>query len=346
MSTQVMGIKIWYWFIIIAVLGSGLGYWSLPILGSGWFSTGGTTVTPRPIPDEEIYYGACTFKITLTDYFTGTDFTGSVANEAAALYHSKPSVGAAGASVTPGTTGATHEILESDKGYVWFYFYAGDDGYFVDSLFQASNARVTESEWTDFDNDGTDEFIFKAWVGDVGVRGQGLTPVVSFAAAVVDEDDGTIGDDNPADQTGAGTGAQTESITWKFSGITAEDGYYLGRMYIMTNETVGGDDTRMKELQMSGGWTIGGRTTWGAPIREENGNYTAWYWDPVDYDEAHNAIPVWRGTNAPDSMYVTLTISCNYESGDATKFTIYMDWVQPDGVIDTDTDDVTIDSGS
>ena len=343
LNKKVIGLKVWHWIIIIVLLGAYMGWWTIPIISDYLKTTGDGG--PGPTPGEDIYYGACTFKITMTDYFTGADSTGASSTEAAALYHNKPGVGMAGASVTPGVTGNTHEILESDNGYVWFYFYAGDDLYFVDSLF-SGNSRVTESEWSDFDNDGTDEFIFRAWVGDVGVRGQGLTPVVSFAAATVDEDDGTIADDNPADQTSIGTSKTTASITWKLSGFTAEDGYYLARLYISTNETIGGTDIRFKELQLSGGWTVGGQSSWGAPIREENGNYTAWYVAPSAYDEAHNAIPMWRGTNAPDSLYVTVNIECMYESGDATKFDIYFDWVQPDGAIDTDTDDVTLDSGS
>jgi hypothetical protein len=342
-NKKVMGLKVWHWIIVIALFGAYLGYWQLPIV-SDFLSGQNVTPTPGPSPGEEIYYGACTFKITMTDYFTGSDSTSAATNEAAALYHSKPGIGAAGASVTPGTTGATHEILESDKGYIWMYFYAGDDVYFVDDLFNAANSRVSESEWIDFDSDGTDEFIFKAWVGDVGERGQGLTPVVSFAASTVDEDDGSIADDNPADITGIGeTSGTVTAITWKISGCTAEDGYYLARMYVATNDTRGGDDVRMAELTISGGWTIGGQTSWGAPISESNGNYEAWYWAPADYTEPHNAIPMWRGTNAADSLYITLNVKSYFETNDRVQFTIYLDWVQPDGGIDTDSDAVVLD---
>jgi hypothetical protein len=279
----------------------------------------------------------------MTDYFTGSDSTGAATNEAAALYHAKPGIGTGGASITPGTTGTTHEILESDEGYVWIYFYAGDDVYFIDTNFVSSNSRVTEAEWTDFDSDGSDEYIFKAWVGDVGQRGQGLTPVVSFAAATVDEDDGSIADDNPADISGVGeTSGTVTAVTWKISGLTAEDGYFLGRLYIATNDTRGGDDVRCAELTLSGGWTIIGQTSWGAPTLESNGDYEAWYWNPSDYTEAHNAIYCWRGTNAADSMYVTLNVESYFETNDEVQFTLYLDWVQPDGNIDTDSDAVVV----
>jgi hypothetical protein len=342
MSSKVLGIKIWHWALIIIIGAAVLGYIELPII-SDWLHPQ-QTITPGLEPGEEIYYGACTFKITMTDYFAGTDFTGSATNEAAALYHSKPGIGAAGASVTPGTTGNTHEILESDQGYIWFYFYAGDDAYFMDHLFVGDNSRVTEAEWNDFDDDGTDEYIFKAWVGDVGVRGQGLTPVVSFAAAVIDEDDGSIADDNPSDITGVGeTSGTVTAITWKISGMTAEDGYFLGRLYIATNATRGGDDVRCAELTLSGGWTIIGQTSWGAPVSESNGNYEAWYWlGGADYTEAHNAIKLYRGTNAADSLYVTLNVESYYETNDEVEFTLYLDFVQPDGNIDTDSDAVNV----
>ena len=338
-----MGLKVWHWIVIAIVLAAWTGVVYVPVL-SDIFKTGTTTPTPGPEPGEDIYFGACTFKITMSDYFTGADSTGDSSSEAASLFHSKPGIGSAGASVTPGTTGNTHEVLESDQGYVWFYFYSGDDLYFMDHLFSAANPRVTEHEWLDYDNDGKDEFIFKAWVGDAGIRGQGLTPVIVFATSTVDEDDGTIADDNPTDSTGVGEVSGTvTAITWKLSGITAEDGYWLGRLYIATNATRGGDDVRCAELTLSGGWTIIGQTSWGAPVSESNGNYEAWYFlGGADYTEQHNAIKIFRATNTADAMYVTLNVKTYYETNDRVEFTLYLDFVQPDGNIDTDSDGVNI----
>jgi hypothetical protein len=125
--------------------------------------------------------------------------------------------------------------------------------------------------------------------------------------------------------------------------MTAEDGYYLGRLYIATNSTRGGDDVRCAELTLSGGWTIGGQTTWGGPVSESNGDYEAWYYlGGADYTEAHNAIPMWRGTNAADALYITLNVKSYFETNDDIGFTLYMDWVQPDGNIDTDSDVVDL----
>jgi hypothetical protein len=345
MSTKVMGLKVWHWLVIAIIVASGLGYISLPYLGSGWLSTGDGNGDQGPQPGEEIYYGACDFRFIYTDYFAGTDATGSSTNEAASLFHTKPGSGVAGTAISVhATTSTSAEILEGDDGYVWFYFYGGDDYYFLDDVFVNSNERVVEHQWSDYDNDGTDEFIFKAWVGDVGKRGQGLTPVCVFAAVGVDEDDGTISDDNPADITGVGEVSGTvTAITWKFSGIAAEDAYYIGRLYVATNDTRGGDDVRCAELTLSGGWTIGGQTSWGAPVSEANGDYEAWYFTGGDdYTEPHNAIPVWRGTNAADAMYLTLNVKTYYETSDEVEFTIYIDFVQPDGNIDTDSDGVNI----
>jgi hypothetical protein len=133
------------------------------------------------------------------------------------------------------------------------------------------------------------------------------------------------------------------TITWKFSGITAEDGYYLARLFFVTNETRVGDDVRLKDVSISGGWTFDGPSSISAPVLETSGDYEAYYINPTDYTEISNAIPVYRGTRAADSLYITLNVDCYLESGDSISITIYVDWVTAEGSIDQDSDAVNID---
>lgn len=331
MSQKIFGLKLWHWIVIIALIGAYMGYWSIPII-SDYMKPG--AVTPGPTPGVEIYYGAFTIKPISSDYFTGVDLDGT--NEAYVMYHQKPGLGVTGVAITA-DSGSSVEILKEDEGYVWMSFYHGDDTYLAEEAFIAANSRLTEVQWVDFDNDGKDELIAKVWCGDIGIPGQGLTPIVALSVPLVDEDDGTIADDDPSDQLSCGTGTQTITITWQWSGIAAEDGYFLGRMYFITNETYGGTDLRLKELTLSGGWTIGGQTYWSAPTSEENGDYVAWYFKPSDYTEPSNALPMWRGTKAADTLYATLTCETTFDGSDSyLEISMMMDWIQPDGAIDSD----------
>jgi hypothetical protein len=290
------------------------------------------------ISEEEIYYGSAQFKIVQGDFFTGASV--SPTNAKYVLYHSKPGVGVTGTSIS--ASGTTTELLKSDKGYVWMEIYGGDDYYLMEDEFLAGNGRVAESYWDDYDGDGKDEFVVKLWVGDIGERGQGLTPVVSLSLPLLDEDTASWSDDDPSDQSGIGTGETTVTITWKLSGITAEDGAVFGRLYFATNSTRGGDDVRFEEMSLSGGWTIKGQTSWGAPVYEENGNYEAWYIRTDDYLEPHNGIAVYRSTNAADALYVTVSVRCTFETGDVVSVTLYADVIGPDGDVTTVSDAVNL----
>ena len=283
-------------------------------------------LAPGGVAPGEFYYGSAQFKLVQTDYFTG----GAVSPTSAVytLYHVRPRTGVSGTAIT--ASGTTTEIFKADGGKVYMAIYGGTDYYLVEPDVYNSNPRITSHYYEDFDNDGTDELIVELDVSDVGERGQGLTPVVSISLPLVDEDISGLTSDNPADQSSIGTTATTVTITWKVSGLTAEDGVTLQRIYFATNSSRGGDDLRFETLTISGGWTVNGQDTWGAPVHEENGDYEAWYMRPADYLEPHAGTLVWRGTNADDSLYVTVSIRCMFESAEDHLVDLYMDFLDPD----------------
>jgi len=290
------------------------------------------------LPAEQIYYGAAQFKVVQGNYFTGAAVTPT--NPIYTMFHSKPTKGVAGTAIT--ASGTTTEINKEDNGYVYMEIYGGDDYYIKEDAFllESTNPRIKDSYWEDFDADGKDDFIIKLWVGDVGERGQGLTPVVSLSLPLVSEDDGNIADDNPADITGIGTSEVVKSCTWKLSGIPEQKGYAIARLYIGTNTTRGGDDIRFENLKMYGGWTVEGQSSWSMPIREENGNYEAWYIATSDYTEVHLATKILREKNVADALFVELSARCTFETGDHITVTLYVDFITAEGNIDSISDAV------
>ena len=297
-------------------------------------------ITEEGEGEYEGYFGTCSFKLVQGDFFSGAAVT--PANAKYVLFHQVPGKGVTGTAIT--ASGTTTEILKSDKGQLWMEIYGGDDYFLMESEFLASNAneRVVDSYWEDYDLDGKDEFVVKLDVADVGERGQGLTPTVSLSLPLLDEDVTSITDDDPADIVGIGTSENITIVTWKFSGLTAEDGLSIARLYVATNSTRGGDDVRMENLRLTGGWTVAGRTTWAAPIDEDNGNYEAWYIKTDDYLEPHNGVLAYRQTNAGDSLYVELTVRCTMETDDVVNFDIYIDILTAAGAVTTLTDDIDL----
>ncbi|MDH5686270.1 MAG: hypothetical protein OEZ48_00165 [Candidatus Bathyarchaeota archaeon] len=297
-------------------------------------------VTETEEGEYEGYFGTCQFKLILGDYFTGAAVTPT--NQKSILYHEVPAKGTTGTAIT--ASGTTTEVLKSDGGIVWMEIYSGDDYFLMESEFLASkaNERVVDSYWEDYDQDGKDEFVVKLDIADVGERGQGLTPTVSLSLPLLDEDVTGITDDDPSTIVGIGTSENVTIVTWKFSGLTAQDGFAIARLYFATNSTRGGDDVRMENLRLTGGWTVAGRTTWAAPIDEDNGNYEAWYVRTDDYLEVHNGVLVYRQTNAGDSLYVELTVRCTMETDDVVNFDIYIDILSAAGAVTTLTDDIDL----
>ena len=76
---------------------------------------------------------------------------------------------------------------------------------------------------------------------------------------------------------------------------------------------------------------------------ETSGNYEAYFYNPTDYTEVSQALPIYRGTKAPDTLYMTLTCDMFLDaSGDEVKLDVYIDFVTAEGSIDQDTDEVYV----
>lgn len=279
---------------------------------------------------SEEYYGNINIIINQQDNLAGGAVTPTT--PIYSLYHEAPARFGAGIALTP--AGTTLEVNPSDNGYIYLDMYTGDDFYMVEDTFRRANARVVETYWNDFDTDGRDDFIAKIYVGDVGTPGQAQTPTVTLVVPLLDEDVAGLADGDPADQTGIGETETVVSITWTLSGFTAGDGAYLTRLYFTTNSTRGGDHVQFEEMTLSGGWTqtSGAQTYFPNPIHEENGNYEAWYIDADDYLEPHQGMRLWRSTNEPDTMYLTLNIRCTFSTNNKVDITMYAVFMTPDGV--------------
>jgi len=278
---------------------------------------------------DDFYYGPVQFKINQGDYFTGT--AASPTSAVYTLYHSRPGIGIPGTAIT--ASGTTTEVYKADQGVVYMAIYGGTDFYPVTDQFIAANPRIISSYWEDFDNDGTDEFVVKLDVADVGQRGQGLTPVCALSYPLIDQDTSGLTSSSPADISSVGTSENVQTITWTLSGMTAQDGAVLARLYFVTNCTRGGDDVRLENVAITGGWTVVGWTDMAVPKREDNGDYEAWYYDTSDYTEVHNALLVYRGTNAADTLYITLSIRCTFESAEDHLIDLYAEFLDPAGAV-------------
>lgn len=290
-----------------------------------------TGLTPGAgiVPGGQAYYGNVQFIINRHDHLAGGAVTPT--SDLYELFHSDPAQGVGGIAITP--AGTTTEIMKGDNGVVWMALYGGTDFYLVEDYFVSSNPRIKESYWKDYDVDGDEDFIIKLDVSDVGVIGAAQTPTCTLSLPLLDEDVAGLTSDSPADISSIGTSEVVQTVTWKLSAITAEDGAFLTRLYFVTNCTRGGDDLRFEELSLSGGWTAssGCRTYWGSPVKEENGDYEVWYINPVDYLEYNQGERVWRDTNEADTLYVSVNVRCTFEANEDHLIDIYADFLDPDG---------------
>jgi len=301
----------------------------------GWWSP----LSPATMPgaEEGIYTRSVNIKINEGDYFTGADV--SPTNAAYLLFHADPRTGVTGSEAIT-ATGTTTSVSTQ---YIYLRIYGGDDYYMITDQFGCTGAKIVDRFWYDFDGDGDDDFFVKLDMSDAVRVDSDNVHYVTVLLKLLDEDTSNWSDDNPSDISSIGTSESVQTITWKISGITAEDGAVISRLYFATNSTRGGDDVRFESLSLSGGWRILGQTAWSAPVREDNGNYEAWYLTgEPDYLEPHNGMVVLRGTNDADSLYVTVQVRCTLESGDNITVDLYMDVLSPDGAVTTVNDQVML----
>lgn len=333
--------SIWIILIIVIVIGSAI-FAPDALQGfvdqiTGLFGGAGAGVGPGA---AGTYYGNVNFIINQHDHLAGGAVTPT--NGAYELFHGQPVKGLGGIAIT--ASGTTTEVSRSDSGAVWMTLYGGDDFYIVEDCFRSSNPRVKQAYWSDYDEDGDEDYVVQLDVSDIGIIGSAQTPDCTLSLPLLDLDKTGLTDDDPSDVTGIGTSEVVKQVVWKLSGITAEDGVFMTRLYFATNSTRGGDDLRFEELSLSGGWvsSSGAQSYFGNPVKEENGNYEAWYVNPSDYLEYHQGMRLWRDTNEADSMYVSVNIRCILEAGDVLSVDIYADFVDPTGATAQVTDQVLL----
>jgi hypothetical protein len=301
--------------------------------------------TGAKVPVSEIYSGNIKWVIDETDFLATGSHTST--NEIFYLFNSEPmdeSDAGGGNQLT--TSGEVVDLPAENKGWAWIGVHNGDDEYMIaqwlESTFKGLNSRCKEIKWRDITGDDKDEMICKFWVGDIKV-GSSQDPVVTIQFPWIDEDVSGITEDSPSDQSSIGTGSGTTvTITWLFSGLAEEDGYVIGKLYFVTNDTREGNDVRLKNLELSGGVDVYGKTSWSVPESTSAGDYEAYYFNPKDYTDPMDGILVYRDTDAPDQLYVTLTIDCYFEASDCVTVDVYMETVGGDGATTQVTDSVSL----
>lgn len=286
------------------------------------------------------FYGNLDISVNEMDMLAGASCSPS---NAAYNYHkNKPGKLTVGESVT--TSGSTHRVDQRQSGKFWLEIYGGDDYYVPIEYFKASNPMVMSAMWEDYDEDGTDELLAQFDVSKISEPDPNTNPDLVVVMPEIDIDKTGWTDDDPSDISSIGTSESVQTVTHKFTGITAEDGAYIVELYYTTNATTEGDDIEFEELTLSGGWvqSSGAKTYWDQPIDTENQDYRAYYIYPSDRKEYHNGIRVWRDTNEADTLYISANIRCTLDSSDVITVTLNLEALDPTGASSSYTDSVTL----
>jgi len=283
------------------------------------------------IPADEVFAGNLDVKTSENDFLSGGAHTSS--NAKLYFYTLEPSSEADGVVIS--SSAKTIEIQRSSKGWAWISIHNEDDGYLItpwmESAFKNQNPRVKEVYYKDLDNDDKKEMIGKCWFGDIVVA-SGQDPEWTLNINWIDEDVSGITTDNPSDQTGLGeTSGTAFTITWKISGCSAGDGFVIGKIYVVTNDTREGEDIRLEDLRLYGDLTVHGKTSWGTPVSTSAGDYEGYYFMPTEYTDPFNGILVYRGVQASDQLYVTLKGKLYLETNNKITVALYFETVGGDG---------------
>jgi hypothetical protein len=167
---------------------------------------------------------------------------------------------------------------------------------------------------------------------------------------LLDLDVAGITTDNPADQTGVGVAVVTQTLTWKVSGLTAEDGFFISELYILTNDTVKGNDFTLKSMTISGAHTVigepGGSVTLQPMHDSVGGAYAAYYIRATNAAEPleNDVLQIFRDTNRGDELYISVQVMVDYEANDDGLLDLVFVTVDPAGNTAQVTDQIELES--
>ena len=275
---------------------------------------------------ETPFYGNLQIKISENNLYGGSETTSNPVYEA---FHSYSYEAGLTSSKAISASGTTFEVQKEDEGIIYMMFHGGDSHFIADWAVGESgrNPRVVETFWSDYDDDGKDEFFAKFDVGDISDPMPTTAATLDITLPLIKEDVSGLTDDNPVDKTSIGTAEVTKTLKWTISGVSEKSGFVIGRLYFSTNATREGDDIQLQKLAISG--TLSKTLT--SPVDTEENTYTAWYLKPSDYTEVHNGWMCVRQTNMEDGLVVELTVRFTLESGDKVGITLNMVVLNSDG---------------
>ena len=258
-------------------------------------------------------------------------------------FYDEPSLGDTGVGIT--VAGEDITIIADNDGIIWLDVYGGTDFYLVESVLRGlPNVKMVKVN--DWDNDDTLDCLVKLDMSRFLTEQHEYKPTYVMELPLLDVDVTGLDDDNPADQTTLGEAQVTATITWMYSGVTAEDGFYISELWVLTNDTVKGNDVTLKSMTIDGSMTAipGGSVTLSPQHDSIGGAYAAYYIRTSDADEPLDPVSqgFFRGTNKGDALYFTLSVQCNFETDDGVTIDIYFTLVSPDGTTAQETDSVTL----
>ena len=328
------------WIVVIVVLFGGMGLGArLKDLNIGdlWGA-----------PSDENFVGGVAWAIDEADW--QANIAAVPTTPAFSLYFTMPSGVSVGKPIAVG--GST--ISVDGSGFVWIDMYGGTDFYLIPdyAVLKSVNPRARDLVISDYDNDGSLDYMVKFDVGDIGVTGQGINPTMDITLPLLDQDTGGLAISAPADQTGLGEAEVVATITHTLSGLAADDGYMISEIWYTTNATTEGDRVAFEELSFSGGVTakkitgaaMSDISKINSPIKEENGNYNAWY---ILADEDNDPLSkgglfVYRATDETDDLALKINVRCTFATNNKVSITAHVRYVTPAGVKADLTDTISL----
>lgn len=258
-------------------------------------------------------------------------------------FNSEPKQGDTGVGITVGGEDIT--LRAENDGVIWIDAYGGTDFYLIPSVLRGSNPEVLLVKVNDWDNDDTLDCLIKLDLSRFLKEQHEYQPTYVMEMPLLNVDVADLDDDNPADQRAIGTAQTTVTVTWAYSGVTAEDGYAISELYVLSNDTVKGNDITFKDMTVSGTHTLAqGGSTLDPSHDSIGGAYAAYYVRTHDSDEPldpENLI-LFRDTNMGDTVYFSVQIVCNFETNDTVLVDITWILCSPDGTQATETDQVLL----
>lgn len=305
------------------------------IIGDLW---GGITglVPGSTITTGGVYQGNVNFIESIQDGVIGS--TVDPTGDAYYWFPEKPTSMAGAVTLTA----AGHTKMALPSGYCWIVVEAGssDNILLEDELLSLNSAYVVDHCWADLSNDNSADFCMKIKTSDIGKTGQAQTPALNLVIPFLNED-ATVTLSSPTDKDNTGAPEATVNIIWEITDCASDDGFNIGRLYFTCNKTIASGEFKPEALTISNGLGFGGQSYFSAPISQVEGSTSYYYYiNGADYRHVFDGELYGIKTGQPTTIYVQLTCKSTLTSGD--NVTLYIDEVDGDGTVTTDSDAVAI----